>query len=59
MIGTIRIFLVVAAMVALSLSLIPFQYLFLKLKKWLGAPPAQFLPPHCCAPVRLSHKNGR
>ncbi|MEN3396064.1 lysophospholipid acyltransferase family protein [Brucella melitensis] len=32
MIGTIRIFLVVAAMVALSLSLIPFQYLFLKLK---------------------------
>lgn len=32
MIGAIRIFLVVAAMVALSLSLIPVQYLLLKLK---------------------------
>lgn len=32
MIGAIRIFLVVSAMVALSLSLIPIQYLFLKMK---------------------------
>ncbi len=32
MIGAIRIILVVAAMVALSLSLIPVQYVFLKLK---------------------------
>lgn len=32
MIGAIRIFLVVAAMIALSLSLIPVQYLLLKMK---------------------------
>ncbi len=32
MIGAIRIILVVAAMVTLSLSLIPVQYVFLKLK---------------------------
>ncbi len=43
MIGAIRIFLVVAAMVALSLSLIPVQYLLLKLKNnWKRRLPTLF-----------------
>ncbi len=47
MIGAIRIFIVVAGMVALCLTLIPFQYLFLKLKNgWKRSLPKLF---HCIA----------
>lgn len=43
MIGAIRIFLVVAGMVALCLTLIPFQYVFLKLKNgWKRSLPKLF-----------------